>query len=180
MHGFTSSASQHFGKLLFTLHKHNSESKPNLDYSPWRYFGLDNNFILIWPDGSHDSPNSLGSWNMSQSFGPEGLICDLNRQNWNSPVECYDSCPLCDEMYSCDWTSCYDDLGFVRTLIDMIKQDWCIDEAQIHMSGYSNGGMFSYYVATHAQDSLGNEVLLFPKCLQSIQNLKSIFESIFQ
>ena len=71
-------------------------------------------------------------------------------------MECYDSCPLCDEMYSCDWTSCYDDLGFIRTLIEMIKEDWCIDLSHIHMSGYSNGGMFSYYVATHTQDSLGN------------------------
>ena len=111
---------------------------------------------------------------MSQTLGPEGLICDLNRENWNSPVECYDSCPLCDEMYSCDWTSCYDDLGFIRILIEMIKEDWCIDETHIHMSGYSNGGMFSYYVATHTQDSLGNIVLLYSNGVFTCSILASI------
>ena len=116
---------------------------------------MNNNFILIWPDGTHDSPNGLGSWNVSKSIGPEGPICDLNREEWDSPTECHYSCPLCDEWTSCDWQSCYDDVGFIRFVIQTVKDQWCIDENQMHMTGYSNGGMFSYSVATSVPDNLG-------------------------
>ena len=92
---------------------------------------------------------------MSKSIGPEGPICDLNREDWNNPTECHYSCPLCDELHSCDWQSCYDDVGFIGFVIQTVKDQWCIDENQIHMTGFSNGGMFSYSIATRVPDALG-------------------------
>ena len=33
---------------------------------------------------------------------------------------------------------------------------WCIDLDSMHMTGVSNGGMISYYVASTVTDGLGN------------------------
>ena len=62
------------------------------------------------------------------------------RAGWETPTECYYSCPLCDELTSCDWTTCYDDIGFIDFVINHAANYWCIDMNQIHLSGISNGG----------------------------------------
>jgi hypothetical protein len=74
--------------------------------------------------------------------GPMGPTCDLDRLAWGITNECYYSCPLCDELMSCDWTTCYDDIGFIDYVINHVADYWCIDMNQIHLSGISNGGMY--------------------------------------
>lgn len=109
---------------------------------------------MLWPNGMADSPNQMGSWNCSSTFGPKGVTCDTNREQWGQ-IECYDSCPLCSPTDSCDWTSCYDDIGFLDFIIQGIADEWCLNLDEIHLSGISNGGMFAYYVASLATDGLG-------------------------
>ena len=123
------------------------------DRSPWKEVGLNNNFILVWPDGTHDSNHNLGSWNVSTTYGPKGSVCVLPRGDFRR-FECHDSCPQCDEDTTCDWTSCYDDIGFIESLLKRIGDHWCLDLDHLHMSGISNGGMFNYVVAT-TTDALG-------------------------
>ena len=84
---------------------------------------LRENLIIVWPNGMNDtkSGSGSGSWNVSSTFGSKGPICDLNRGNWPPPNECFESCPLCDESYSCDWTTCYDDIGFLEVVIETVK-----------------------------------------------------------
>ena len=84
-----------------------------------------------------------------------GPTCDLDRPAWNSPTDCHYSCPLCDENTSCDYSSCFDDIGFIDFVIQDIADKHCIDMDQMHLSGYSNGGMFAYYVASMSTDALG-------------------------
>ena len=86
-----------------------------------------------------------------------GPTCDLDRNFWNVTTECYYSCPLCDALTSCDWSTCYDDLGFMEFLIKDVTDKNCIDMDQMHLSGMSNGGMFAWYVASMAFDALGNK-----------------------
>ena len=76
--------------------------------------------------------------------GPMGPTCDLDRLSWGVTNECYYSCPLCDELTSCDWTTCYDDIGFIDYVINHVADYWCIDMNQIHLSGISNGGMYFF------------------------------------
>lgn len=47
-----------------------------------------------------------------------------------------------------DWTTCYDDVVFTDTLIDQIASEFCVDLDSVHQSGISNGGMFSYFIAS--------------------------------
>ena len=49
---------------------------------------------------------------------------------------------------SCDWTACYDDITFVRAMVDYVRDNYCLDTKSVHLTGYSNGGMFSYYAAS--------------------------------
>ena len=84
-----------------------------------------------------------------------GPPCDLNRTAWEENYPCHDSCPSCDNMASCDFASCSDDVGFVTYIMEEITEQWCVDLDQIHMTGISNGGMFTYYIASNALDGLG-------------------------
>ena len=47
-------------------------------------------------------------------------------------------------------------MGFVEYIMEEITEQWCVDLDQIHMTGISNGGMFTYYIASNALDGLGN------------------------
>ena len=72
---------------------------------------------------------------------------------------CYNSCPACDPLTSCEWTSCYDDLAYTLALIEKVDiiyevftmskvtSEYCVDLDSIHQSGMSNGAMFSYILA---------------------------------
>ena len=116
---------------------------------------LRENLVIVWPNGMNDTKSGSGSWNVSSTFGSKGPICDLNRGNWPPPNECFESCPLCDESYSCDWTTCYDDIGFLEVVIETVKDQWCVDLDQMHMSGISNGGMLLWNIAAQGAKYLG-------------------------
>ena len=60
-------------------------------------------------------------------------------------IDCYDSCPHCDPMASCDWTSCHDDITYTRAIVDTVAAAWCLDLDSVHLAGVSNGGIFAYY-----------------------------------
>ena len=51
----------------------------------------------------------------------------------------------CDPYDSCYWASCHDDIAFTKTIIEFVKENFCLDEDSIHLTGISNGGMFSYF-----------------------------------
>ena len=97
VHGYTESAVSHVGL-------------------PWRDFALNNNIIMLWPDGYNDKPHGYRSWNVSRTDGPKGAPCDINRSDWEEVV-CHESCPTCNPLTSCDWTSCTDDIGFLEHIL---------------------------------------------------------------
>lgn len=142
--------------IVFDLHGYTTSPEGESHQSGWKHLGQTEEFIVVWPEGMSDSPNSLYSWNCSVNVGgPFGPTCDTDRSKWDAPTECHDSCPLCDEMTSCDWASCSDDIGFIDFVINHVADYWCIDMHQMHLTRISNGGMFAYYVATTATDGLG-------------------------
>ena len=139
--------------LVLDLHGYTG-SAHNQVGPPWQDVALNNNFFLVWPDGLGDDPKGYKSWNCSQTIGPKGPACDVNRTQWEEIV-CHDSCPSCDGLSSCDFASCSDDIGFLEYIIEEISEQWCVDLDQLHLCGISNGGMFAYYIAATATDALG-------------------------
>ena len=119
--------------MVLDLHGWTVTAQQQSHSSGWKQLGNTEKFIVVWPSGMADSPSSMTSWNCSMSTGgPMGPTCDLNRDGWETPTECYYSCPLCDERTSCDWTTCYDDIGFIDFVINHVSDYWCIDMNQIH------------------------------------------------
>ena len=144
--------------MIFDLHWWDGSAISQVDFSNWKKIAERENLILIWPDGMDDGGDenwSPGSWNVSSTFGPKGPICDLNRDNWLPYNVCYESCPLCDETYSCDWTTCADDLSFLSKVTEMVENQWCVDLENKHISGISNGGMLLWNIMSQIPDALG-------------------------
>jgi len=99
-------------------------------------------------DGGTD--HQWGSWNCSTTVGPLGEVCVLPRGKNETfgKTHCYDSCGSCDPHNSCDWTSCYDDILYTEAVIDQVANLFCVDLDSVHQTGMSNGGMFSYFLAS--------------------------------
>ena len=93
--------------------------------SPWRHVGLDNNFIVVWPHGHDDGMPGGGSWNCTSTNGPLGPPCDTDRAA-RGGTKCYPSCPNCDALNSCDWTSCADDVGFIHFVMEEVTSKWYV------------------------------------------------------
>jgi polyhydroxybutyrate depolymerase len=47
-----------------------------------------------------------------------------------------------------------DDVGFVEAIIDYLTGEYNIDKAQVFATGFSNGAMFSYYLAAKIPDKI--------------------------
>jgi len=139
--------------LVFDLHGWHGSSDIHSVESPWRELGLEEKLILVWPHGNDDGVHGKGSFNCAQTDGPMGPICDTNRTGYAR--ECYPSCPNCDPKNSCDWTSCADDIGYIHYLVEEVTTQWCVDLGQMHITGFENGGMFTYYLASQEPNFLG-------------------------
>jgi polyhydroxybutyrate depolymerase len=62
-------------------------------------------------------------------------------QSWNAESCCGDA--MRDHV---------DDLGFVRDMVASLEAEYCIDPQRIYAAGYSNGGLFSFFLACRASD----------------------------
>ena len=104
-------------------------------------------FIAIYPQGHHF--NSFFKWNSSfisswndlvgsKTKTPNGEICSLD-------ADIVPKYPNCKEGGRCSWTSCTDDLGFIKKIIDQAKLDHNIRD--VYVLGMSNGGMMAQALA---------------------------------
>jgi len=58
---------------------------------------------------------------------------------------CYDSC--FDNCSRCSWSTCVDDVHFVKHLLHKLEHEYNIDTSAIFVSGESNGAMFTHYLS---------------------------------
>ena len=118
------------------------------------------NFIVVFPRGGGDS-GEWPSWNgvgTTGSPGPKGKTCDTNRKYWGY-YDCYASCEQsvgCDVTAGCQCASCYDDIGFIKDMLDLLERELCVDLNHIHATGCSNGGMMAYAVAYGLPDRIAS------------------------
>ena len=63
--------------IVFDLHGYTTSPEGESHQSGWKHLGQTEEFIVVWPEGMSDSPNSLYSWNCSVNVGgPFGSTCD--------------------------------------------------------------------------------------------------------
>merc|ERR1719330_1114176 len=92
----------------------------------------------------------ISSWNVlgsSSSPGPLGSICDVNRQTAICPLYSRYGCD-CSESDGCWWSTCWDTVELVISILDQVEDELCVDLDRIWAVGCSNGGMFAYTLAT--------------------------------
>lgn len=104
-------------------------------------------FIAIYPQGvffnsiKNDASSFISSWNDlvgSKTKTPNGEICSID-------ADIYPQYPNCNAGGRCSWTSCNDDLGFIKKIIDRAKEEHKIRD--IYLLGMSNGGMMAQALA---------------------------------
>ncbi|HET9959933.1 MAG TPA: PHB depolymerase family esterase [Polyangiaceae bacterium] len=88
--------------------------------------------------GNGAQQKSLSRWDrLGDSQGFMTVYPDGLEQAWNAGLCCTDK---------------YDDVAFVRAIIESLETDACIDTKRIYASGCSNGGGMSYKLACEASD----------------------------
>jgi poly(3-hydroxybutyrate) depolymerase len=59
---------------------------------------------------------------------------------------CYDSCV--DNCSRCSWSTCVDDVHFIKHLLHKLEREYNIDTDAIFVTGQSNGAMFTHYLTS--------------------------------
>lgn len=107
-------------------------------------------FLALYPEGLADSASGWTSWNAGdttvEDIGNSARVCDPEQIDAEST--CYQSCRVrrghCDP---CSWTTCYNDVAFVKHLLQHVANRFCVDLSAIFAYGCSNGGMFVHHLA---------------------------------
>mmetsp|Transcript_59966 Transcript_59966/g.126961 ORF Transcript_59966/g.126961 Transcript_59966/m.126961 type:complete len:521 (-) Transcript_59966:41-1603(-) len=60
---------------------------------------------------------------------------------------CYPSCQAKGECGRCNWSTCMDDVAFIKTLLKHLQKKYCIDRSRIYLGGQSNGGMLTHHLS---------------------------------
>lgn len=112
-------------------------------------------YVMVYPQGTWfktgDTPEAervVTSWNhISDGFdtGPAGPTCSIDAVKYPCPPEC----GTCGR---CGWTSCHDDIGFLKSLIATITVDVNAGRDSIFVSGFSNGSVMANRIACEASE----------------------------
>lgn len=100
--------------------------------------------IGVFPDGLQMGASgwqaSVTSFNdeySHNSTGPDGATCTEDAYDYGV----YDNCPDSESEDACNWgTSCADDEGFLRALIERTVDRWGGDPSRVYLTGFSQGG----------------------------------------
>jgi poly(3-hydroxybutyrate) depolymerase len=139
--------------------------KPYHNFYGYRRAADSSGFITVYPVGLSDcqgkdcSDNSsnvgYASWNGAGTTSSEDsgkVTCDRNVSRGDY---CYSSTAARKggKCHACDWTTGYNDVAFVRQLVDELKSTLCIDTSRVFATGCSNGGMFVHELAQQMSDT---------------------------
>jgi len=104
-------------------------------------------FIAVYPQGlyfnsiQNDASTYVSSWNDlagSKTNTSNGEICAVD-------ADIYPQYPNCKNGGRCSWSSCNNDLGFIKRIIELTKNKYKINN--IYVLGMSNGGMMAQALA---------------------------------
>ena len=120
-------------------------------------------YVMVYPQGTWfmssadgGEPWEVTSWNhVSDGFdrGPDGPICTPAAPRWPCP-------PECGKCGQCGWSSCNDDIGFLRALVAEVTGQWNVDAGRVHITGFSNGAMMAHRIACEASELFASVALV--------------------
>lgn len=94
--------------------------------------------------GDYNGRDRVGyiAWNVG--LLDEGLEAANQTCAMDTVPTCFDSCV--HKCSRCAWSSCVDDIHFIHELVAQLRRIYSVSE--IFLTGVSNGGMFTHYVAS--------------------------------
>ena len=101
--------------------------------------------ITVYPEGMSDYKRDKNPGWTSWNVGDAGVTTTCTENTWSY---CYKSCKAIGKCGRCNAFSCYDDITFIRNLMNKVNNEYCIDKSNVHVSGNSGGGMFVYYLTS--------------------------------
>jgi poly(3-hydroxybutyrate) depolymerase len=122
------------------LYYHGQCDDPSCSSCIFTQVAEEHGFILVLPVGLNDGTGCV-NWDVGSSGRTD--VCTSQCDGTTSK-----SCKIIGNSSNCNWSTCYDDFHFAEVLMAQIRDDFCIDEKQIFLSGSSNGGMFGYLLAS--------------------------------
>lgn len=128
--------------------------RSGLAFIPQGYTGIDKLPVVFDFHGSNSNPRGQmvrSSWDKVAAknnfivFAPQGSLSGSasGTYAWNVPGVTFREGGL-------------DEVAYIKAAVERVKQDYCVDPAQIYASGYSGGGrMLSAYLCSGAGDFAG-------------------------
>ncbi len=131
--------------VLFHLHGYTSTATGYQAYHGSNYHAQKAGYIAVYPQGSHFF---TGTGEMSQQITSWNDLAG-NIELENARRHCPDTLqpapcpPECDSCTRCAWTSCYDDVGFLKEVATRVDEEFNTDPSRRYLLGVSNGAMMA-------------------------------------
>ena len=127
--------------IIMWFHGWGSVTRPT--NSNFEQLGQKEGIITVYPIGMGDELGEAArnSWNVGDAGNT--FTCTENTVS-----SCYVSCKKLNQCSRCNCFTCYDDAFFVKSLFYELEWYFCINENKRYVTGASNGGMFTYYLAS--------------------------------
>ena len=110
--------------VIFNFHGYQGQAEQFFNQTDLVEIADNNGVVLVYPQGSN-LPVGASHWNAAPSSSSSTSF--VNK-------------------------SSTDDIGFFKTLLDEINQNNIIDLNRVYVIGYSNGGMFSHFLACNTEN----------------------------
>ena len=134
--------------LLHASHGWGGNSHSMMRY---HYHGQKAGYIVVTPGGYDEGTNS-GSFNgagTTQSPSWLGPTC-YDPTGQGGFCSMYDgSCSCASQPDNCVWTTCYDSVDQANYVLDLVQEHLCVNTSLVFSTGYSNGGIFQFELATN-------------------------------
>lgn len=132
--------------LMFWFHGQYGHGKSDAEASTY----VDYPMVQLYPQGL--GPQDGGGCGTGWNTGPSGHDSSTCKKEAFGSTCCYDSCMglgVCSgggANAACGWATCYDDVDFVKALLDHAGKRLCFDMDAVFVTGASNGGMMTHYL----------------------------------
>jgi len=110
--------------VIFNFHGYQGQAEQFFNQTDLVEIADNNGVVLVYPQGS-DLPVGASHWNAAPSSSSSTSFVNKSSS---------------------------DDIGFFKVLLDEINQNNIIDLNRVYVIGYSNGGMFSHFLACNTEN----------------------------
>jgi len=102
--------------------------------------------IVVYPQGIDDAADKATDQGTGWNVGTAGVNSTCIPEGVGNSSGCYKSCHHLGKCGPCNWSTCYDDVLFVRALLQKLHGHLAVDRSRVYLHGESNGAMFAHHL----------------------------------